>query len=389
MSLYIETIDIQHDWNVGIKESDKHFWVSCRLQGQLTSDYGDVLQNALLNAPQQCGNFTVNKCNSHSVSITSRDEKCTTAFLAPFKSVKLHKLIHCMDISSSGALGVCSAGDGNMWIWDTSTGETRRTLDGHVGDVYSCRYFPSGVVILSGGADTRLKIWSIQDGSCARTLTGHKRVINDTAIVDKGRNIISVAADGVAKLWDCGSAKCISDLANLGTAINCCTLGVFPEQVHQQNITELECSTTDKVLLVACESGVACAIDVASRKQVFTQQMNGALNCCTFLDDNTAVCGGDKGEIIMVDLRNTRSELKKLTFSPSQILSIVSAGKKCIASCADGSCYYFSAEDPSNGVVKLTGSNLDAVNSVKTIGNFVYTVCRDGIVRCYDLTQIV
>ena len=101
-----------------------------------------------------------------------------------------------------------------------------------------------------------------------------------------------------------------------------------------------------------------------------------------------------------------RSELKKLTFSPSQILSIVSAGKKCIASCgknclillptffyfvtvADGSCYYFSAEDPSNGVVKLTGSNLDAVNSVKTIGNFVYTVCRDGIVRCYDLTQIV
>ena len=48
---------------------------------------------------------------------------------------------------------------------------------------------------------------------------------------------VAVAADGVAKLWDCGSAKCISDLANLGTAINCCTLGVFPEQVHQQNIT--------------------------------------------------------------------------------------------------------------------------------------------------------
>ena len=72
--------------------------------------------------------------------------------------------------------------------------------------MYSCRFFPSGVVVLSGGADLKLKIWSIQDGSCARTLTGHKRgkterlvvfkfiqfhtVINDTAIVERGRNII-------------------------------------------------------------------------------------------------------------------------------------------------------------------------------------------------------
>jgi len=84
---------------------------------------------------------------------------------------------------------------------------------------------------------------------------------------------------------------------------------------------ELECGTTGKMLLLACESGVACAIDVASRKQVvlsmvsridnmfrqvFTKQLNGGLNCCTFIGDNTAVYGGDKGEIIMVDLRNTR-----------------------------------------------------------------------------------
>jgi len=84
---------------------------------------------------------------------------------------------------------------------------------------------------------------------------------------------------------------------------------------------ELECGTTGKMLLLACESGVACAIDVTSRKQVvlsmypridnmfrqvFTIQLNGALNCCTFIGDNTAVYGGDKGEVIMVDLRNTR-----------------------------------------------------------------------------------
>lgn len=30
-----------------------------------------------------------------------------------------------MDVSPSGGLGICSAGDGKMWIWDTANGETR------------------------------------------------------------------------------------------------------------------------------------------------------------------------------------------------------------------------------------------------------------------------
>ena len=50
----------------------------------------------------------------------------------------------------------------------------QRNLEGHVGDVYRCRFFPSGTVILTGGADTQLKIWSAENGQCAATLTGHK-----------------------------------------------------------------------------------------------------------------------------------------------------------------------------------------------------------------------
>ena len=50
----------------------------------------------------------------------------------------------------------------------------QRQLSGHYGDVYTCRFFPSGIVVLTGGADTQLKIWSAETGQCAATLTGHK-----------------------------------------------------------------------------------------------------------------------------------------------------------------------------------------------------------------------
>lgn len=46
-------------------------------------------------------------------------------------------------------------------------------LQGHISDVNTCRFFPSGKVVLTGGADLRLKIWSAEDGSCPVTLKGH------------------------------------------------------------------------------------------------------------------------------------------------------------------------------------------------------------------------
>jgi proteasomal ATPase-associated factor 1 len=66
-------------------------------------------------------------------------------------------------------------------------------LQGHIIDAYHAKFFPSGIVILTGGADCCLKIWSAETGDNPVTLKGHTGSIQDTSIVDRGRNIISVA----------------------------------------------------------------------------------------------------------------------------------------------------------------------------------------------------
>lgn len=50
----------------------------------------------------------------------------------------------------------------------------QRLLEGHVYDVNCCRFFPSGLVVLSGGMDAQLKVWSAEDASCVVTFKGHK-----------------------------------------------------------------------------------------------------------------------------------------------------------------------------------------------------------------------
>lgn len=49
----------------------------------------------------------------------------------------------------------------------------QRELKGHVGNVYSCKFFPSGIVVLSAGADMQMKIWSAETGKEAACLIGH------------------------------------------------------------------------------------------------------------------------------------------------------------------------------------------------------------------------
>lgn len=54
-----------------------------------------------------------------------------------------------------------------------------------MGDVYTCRFFPSGIVVLSAGADMMAKIWSAETGQCATTITGHRagRIVPELSLL--------------------------------------------------------------------------------------------------------------------------------------------------------------------------------------------------------------
>ena len=84
---------------------------------------------------------------------------------------------------AAGGLGVATGDRGQLSVWDAASGEVRRRLEGHLGEVYSARLFPSGVVALSTGADMRVKIWSAATGECPVTLTGHTAPVTHSAIV--------------------------------------------------------------------------------------------------------------------------------------------------------------------------------------------------------------
>ena len=120
--------------------------------------------------------FIVNEIHKKRIHVSCPKENVSSKFLAPYTTFsRIHtKSKTCLDISSRGGLGVFSSTDGSMKIWQASNGKLRRVLEGHVFDVNCCRFFPSGLVVLSWGMDALVKIWSTEDARCVVTFKGHK-----------------------------------------------------------------------------------------------------------------------------------------------------------------------------------------------------------------------
>ncbi len=105
----------------------------------------------------------------------------------------------------------------------------QRSFEGHASEVYCSKFFPSGLVVLTGGADMQLKIWSAISGECAATLQpglagagptssthaepgGHRAGVMDIDFVDRGKNVVAVDRGGWLRLWDVSSQVRISCL---------------------------------------------------------------------------------------------------------------------------------------------------------------------------------
>nr|XP_054752877.1 proteasomal ATPase-associated factor 1-like [Lytechinus pictus] len=325
------------EWQRSLSENDGVAWVNCRTIGEKTIE-GELRSHGVndLGTPEVTVSegFTVSDVTKRKITVTCPEKNVSAQFVAPSSELEsIHdKSIHSLDISSGGALGVSASSDGRLRIWETSTGIVRRELEGHAGEVETCRFFPSGVVALSGGLDTQLKIWSVEDGSCPVTLRGHKRGIQDTAIVDKGRNVVSCSLDGSARLWDCGQSQCLGVIGQGSDAINGCSVAPVCDGVGlgtpENPSSDREVGTDDKLLLLAREGGSLEGYGLKSRQKVFNVSGSSPFNCCTFLSSQTLAGGADDGNIYLIDVRNTSE--------PQSVIHQSASPVKCIMGYQDG-----------------------------------------------------
>ncbi len=100
---------------------------------------------------------------------------------------------------------VASAGaDGNIRVWDETSGILLHIMQGHLDAIYSLDFwFGHEILLISSSADRSIRVWDLLTAEMVVTLLGHNDVVTGCTVATNPRPaIISSSLDCTVKVWD-------------------------------------------------------------------------------------------------------------------------------------------------------------------------------------------
>ena len=87
-------------------------------------------------------------------------------------------------------------------LWDLASGQIRKNLAGHFGEVFAVAFSPDGRLLASGGTDAVVRVWEVDSGNQFAALRGHTQPVTEVAFTPDGRTLLSASRDQTIKLWN-------------------------------------------------------------------------------------------------------------------------------------------------------------------------------------------
>ncbi|XP_046420097.1 proteasomal ATPase-associated factor 1-like [Neodiprion fabricii] len=391
----LPVINIRCDWDACLRGRDKEAWISYKYRDQLSVTGKLELRDGQISCSE---GFTLMSYTGKSVTIKHTDSGTVTTFVAPLTSFPLHTK-SCTRVSvTPGGLGLSSGSQGELQIWEVQRGVIRRTLEGHVGEIYQCRWFPSGVVVLGGGADWRTRVWCAQTGKCPVTLVGHTAPVTDMVIVERGRNVITASKDGSARLWDVGESKCLAVLCELTSSIIACAITSSNQlelPPNEEVLSDREIGTPGKVLALGCEDGTLALVAIAARAELGRKILPSSVSALSLVSNECLAVGLENGQIYLISIVRQLETLRVIHESNSPVRALLVYRDLLLVGQTDGVCIGYrlssSNKDPISPVrLQLTGSDFEPINDLTSDGqDHIYVGARDGCIRKYQVGDIV
>jgi len=120
--------------------------------------------------------------------------------------------------SPDGSL-VSGSDDQTVRIWSTGTETAVRILKGHTGFVTGVAFSPDGLRVSSTGYEGAVKVWEANTGALVWSVAGHPKPANAVAFSPDGRVVASASDDDTIKLWDAGNGTLLRTLSGHPTGV--------------------------------------------------------------------------------------------------------------------------------------------------------------------------
>lgn len=92
--------------------------------------------------------------------------------------------------------------DFTVFIWDSSTGECKHELQGHLSYIIGLSFSSDTLLLASASEDHTVRVWDPETGECKAMLEGHTSAVTAVIFLKGSGMIASASTDGTVQIWD-------------------------------------------------------------------------------------------------------------------------------------------------------------------------------------------
>lgn len=122
------------------------------------------------------------------------------------------KRIYSARFSPDGMFVVTASADHTARVWAAHTGQFIVALKGHTQKVIDARFSPDGTSIVTASNDETARVWDARSGQLQHLLKGHSEELTGAIFSADGKSIITSSKDYTAKVWDTETGQQLSEL---------------------------------------------------------------------------------------------------------------------------------------------------------------------------------